>query len=83
MRSDKCWPKRCPLYPQKQPASPEWIHEVKYDGFRDGDRVRLLTRNGHDWSSRYPWIAESALKHRSRHFVIDGDCSSIGVYDEG
>ena len=32
----------------KVPATPEWIHEVKYDGFRlivhrDGDRVRLLT----------------------------------------
>ena len=33
------------------PSSPDWIHEVKHDGFRlivvrDGDRVRLLTRNG-------------------------------------
>ena len=49
------------------PSSPDWIHEVKHDGFRlivvrDGDRVRLLTRNGHDWSKRYPWIVESALK---------------------
>jgi hypothetical protein len=49
----------------KVPATPDWIHEVKYDGFRvivhrDGDRVRLLTRNGHDWSGRYPWIVESA-----------------------
>jgi bifunctional non-homologous end joining protein LigD len=72
----------------KVPASPDWIHEIKYDGFRlivhrDGDRVRLLTRNDHDWSGRYPWIVESALKNRSRHFVIDGECSSIGVYDEG
>jgi ATP-dependent DNA ligase len=37
----------------KVPASPDWIHEIKYDGFRlivhrDGDRVRLLTCNGHD-----------------------------------
>ena len=33
----------------KVPASPDWIHEVKYDGYRlrldrDGDRVRLITR---------------------------------------
>jgi ATP-dependent DNA ligase len=39
------------------PSSPDWIHEVKHDGIRlivvrDGDRVRLLTRNGHDWSGR-------------------------------
>ena len=26
---------------------------------RDGARVRLFTRNGHDWSGRYPWIVES------------------------
>jgi bifunctional non-homologous end joining protein LigD len=37
----------------KVPASPEWIHKIKYDGFRlivhrDGDCVGLLTRNGHD-----------------------------------
>jgi bifunctional non-homologous end joining protein LigD len=37
----------------KVPASSDWIHEIKYDGFRlivvrDGDRVRLLSRNGHD-----------------------------------
>jgi bifunctional non-homologous end joining protein LigD len=66
------------------PATPEWIHEVKYDGFRlivhrDGDRVRLLTRNGHDWSGRYPWIIDSALKNRSRHFVIDGEAVVLGV----
>jgi ATP dependent DNA ligase domain len=41
----------------KVPATPEWIHEIKYDGFRlivhrDGDRVRLLTRNDHNWADR-------------------------------
>jgi ATP-dependent DNA ligase len=35
----------------KVPAGPEWVHEIKYDGFRlrverDGDRVRLITRGG-------------------------------------
>jgi ATP-dependent DNA ligase len=46
---------------------------------RDGDRVRLLTRNGHDWSGRYPWIVESALKNRTRQFVIDGEAVVLGV----
>jgi hypothetical protein len=27
---------------------------------RDGDRVRLITRGGYDWTKRYPWIVESA-----------------------
>jgi ATP-dependent DNA ligase len=66
------------------PSSIDWIHEVKHDGFRlivvrDGDRVRLLTRNGHDWSKRYPWIVESALKNRTRQFVIDGEAVVLGV----
>ena len=27
---------------------------------RDGNQVRLFTRNGHDWADRYPWIVEAA-----------------------
>jgi bifunctional non-homologous end joining protein LigD len=45
----------------KVPDRPEWIHEIKHDGYRlivqrEGKRVRLFTRNGHDWSGRYPRI---------------------------
>jgi ATP-dependent DNA ligase len=47
-------------------------HEVKQDGFRlmarrDAAGVRLLTRNGHDWTSRFPQIAAAvnALRCRS------------------
>jgi bifunctional non-homologous end joining protein LigD len=44
---------------------------VKQDGFRlivarNGDRVRLFTRNGHNWTNRYPLIVESALRIRTR-----------------
>jgi hypothetical protein len=47
----------------KVPSGPDWLHEVKYDGYRlrverDGDRVRLITRSGYNWSKRYPWIVE-------------------------
>jgi len=73
-----------PMRGKVVPAGEDWIHEVKYDGFRlivhrDGDRVRLLTRNGHDWSGRYPWIVESALKNRCKGFVIDGEAVVLGV----
>ena len=66
------------------PAGPEWLHEIKYDGFRmlvqrDGDRVRLITRNGHDWTKRYPWIVQDALKNRHKQFVIDGEAVILGV----
>ena len=60
------------------PAGAEWLHEVKYDGYRlrverDGDRVRLITRGGYDWTRRFPWIAEAALRNRRKQFVIDGE----------
>ena len=66
------------------PSTPAWLHEIKYDGYRlilqrDGGRVRLFTRNGHDWSSRYPWIVESALRNRHKQFVIDGEAVILGV----
>jgi bifunctional non-homologous end joining protein LigD len=57
---------------------------LKYDGYRlrierDGDRVRLITRNGYDWTKRYPWIVECALKNRQKQFVIDGEAVVLGV----
>src|ERR1700756_3255944 len=66
------------------PAGPDWLHEVKYDGYRlrlerDGDRVRLITRGGYNWTDRYPWIVEAALKNRYRQFVIDGEAVVLGV----
>jgi ATP-dependent DNA ligase len=66
------------------PSRPEWFHEIKYDGYRlivirEDKRVRLITRNGHDWSGRYPWIVESALKNQQKHFVLDGEAVVLGV----
>ncbi len=45
------------------PAAPEWFHEIKYDGYvrleRDGERVRLITKGGYDWTKLFPWIVEA------------------------
>ena len=56
----------------RPPSGPGWIHEIKHDGFRmmvrrDPAGVVLLTHNGHDWTGRFPLIAEAAgaLKMRS------------------
>ena len=77
---DFCVPTRGTAVPDTQ----DWLHEVKYDGYRlrlerDGDSVRLITRNGHNWTDRYPWIVEAALKNRIRQFVIDGEAVVLGV----
>jgi bifunctional non-homologous end joining protein LigD len=73
-----------PTRSTKVPDRPEWLHEIKHDGYRlimqrDGERVRLFTRNGYDWSDRLPLIVEAALRNRNRSFVIDGEAVLLGV----
>jgi bifunctional non-homologous end joining protein LigD len=73
-----------PTLGKSVPAGPEWFHEIKYDGYRlrierDGDRVRLITRGGYDWTRRYPRIVEAALKNRQKRFVLDGEAIIRGV----
>jgi hypothetical protein len=52
----------------KPPAGPQWVHEIKHDGYRliarkqDG-RVRLFTRRGYDWTGRY---SPAAASHMAR-----------------
>jgi bifunctional non-homologous end joining protein LigD len=66
---------------------PNWIHEIKLDGFRmmvrrDPAGVRLLTRNGYDWTGRFPPIAEAAGMLRARSFLIDREavaCDGDGL----
>jgi bifunctional non-homologous end joining protein LigD len=59
------------------PEGANWLHEIKYDGYRmmvirQQERVRLISRGGHDWAKRFPLIVEAALKLRPEHFVIHG-----------
>jgi ATP-dependent DNA ligase len=48
-----------PSAAEHPPSGSGWLHEIKHDGFRlmvrrDAAGVRLLTRNGLNWSKRYP-----------------------------
>jgi bifunctional non-homologous end joining protein LigD len=67
-------------------SGPLWVHEIKHDGYRlivqrDGKRVRLFTRNGYDWTGRYPLIVEAALKNRQTSFVSTALDKLLEVYD--
>ena len=49
---------------------------------RDPAGVRLLTRNGYDWTGRFPRIAAAAEMLRARSFLIDGEavaCDGDGL----
>jgi bifunctional non-homologous end joining protein LigD len=60
------------------PVSDDWIHEIKYDGFRtqlvrDWAGVRAFSRKGHDWSKRYWPIIDAAERLKAKSFIIDGE----------
>lgn len=69
---------------QEPPDGPDWIHEIKHDGFRimarrASGRVRLYTRNGYDFADRFPKIVEAIASLPVRSCFIDGE---VIVVDE-
>ena len=70
-------PMMCELH-KEPPAGPDWLHETKLDGYRleaalNGANVRLYTREGLDWTARFPTIAEALAKLRVRQTLLDGE----------
>jgi bifunctional non-homologous end joining protein LigD len=70
-----------PCLPTKAHTLPSgglWLHEIKHDGFRiiarkEGERVRLYSRPGNDFTRRFPLIVETLARLRSRSCIIDGE----------
>ncbi len=65
------------------PESGEWIHEIKFDGYRSQlikmqTTTRIFTRNGYDWSTKYAPLVESAAALDCEDAIIDGE---IIVFD--
>ena len=59
-------------------SGPGWVHEIKHDGYRliarrDAGGVRLITRNGYDWSDRYPAVAAAIGTLKRKSCLIDGE----------
>ncbi|MGY4449747.1 ATP-dependent DNA ligase [Bradyrhizobium sp. i1.3.1] len=60
------------------PAGDRWIHEIKFDGYRvqvhlANKAVRVFTRRGHDWTSRFKKVAADAWHIKVSSEVIDGE----------
>ena len=60
------------------PEGKHWNHELKHDGYRcqvllERGQARVLTRNGHDWSERYPSIVRAASNLRCQSAIIDSE----------
>ncbi|WP_183908978.1 non-homologous end-joining DNA ligase [Rhizobium sp. BK226] len=66
------------LLKAKPPSGPDWIYEIKWDGYRvavhiEPNSVRIITRGGHDWTDRFPAIAAAARKVGVGTAILDGE----------
>lgn len=66
------------LLKSKGPSGSDWTFEVKFDGYRlavhiEPSGVRILTRGGHDWTERFPAIADAARKLGVGTAILDGE----------
>ena len=69
----------------KAPNSPNFVHELKFDGYRlqarlDHGTVKLLTRKGLDWTAKFVPVANAIAKLDADTALIDGE---VVVEDDG
>ena len=62
---------------ENAPSGPQWLHEVKLDGFRmaariDHGRAQLLIRTGLDWSDKYPSAIRALASLNVKTAHLDG-----------
>ncbi len=65
------------------PDGDQWLHELKFDGYRilaffEGSKeIRLVTRNGNDWTARFSMIADALRELKIRNAVLDGEVVAL------
>ncbi len=60
------------------PEGPEWLHELKFDGYRlqlhiHNDKIKIFTRNGHDWTEKFPSLVKDVKKLGVNAAILDGE----------
>ncbi|GHB34145.1 DNA ligase D [Salinicola rhizosphaerae] len=64
------------------PTGDNWFHEIKFDGYRiltrlEKGRAQLITRNGHDWSERFPEITQAMNELSLQSALLDGEVVAL------
>jgi bifunctional non-homologous end joining protein LigD len=64
------------------PDGREWLHEIKYDGyrvllFRDGKKVRIASRSDLDWTRQLPQVRKAVLELPCRQAILDGELVAL------
>jgi bifunctional non-homologous end joining protein LigD len=67
---------------KEPPRGDEWLHEIKYDGYRIGCRIKkgavaLYSRNGKNWTSSFPTIVDAARGLKVDDALIDGEVAIV------
>ena len=67
---------------EKPPSGPQWLHEIKLDGYRmaariDNGRVQLLTRTGLDWTGKYPSAVAALANLNIKTAYLDGELCGV------
>jgi len=67
---------------KEAPLGAEWLHEIKFDGYRIGCRIRgpritLISRNGKDWTHAFPDIVAAAAKLPTTDALLDGEVAMV------
>lgn len=78
-----------PVLKDRPPTGDRWIHEIKFDGWRAqlrkrGERVVIFSRNGHDFTHRFPEIRDSTACLPGPFAVLDAEiiaCDQQGLPD--
>jgi ATP-dependent DNA ligase len=80
-----------PRFAKQPPTGPDWLHEIKHDGFRilarrDAKGIRLYTRNGYNFADRFPRIVEAIAGLPVQSCFIDGEAivvdeNGLSVFD--
>lgn len=73
-----------PTLVDQPPTGDDWIHEIKYDGYRtelviERGQVQAFTRRGFDWTAKYGPVVAAAAELPVGSAIIDGE---VIVMDE-
>jgi bifunctional non-homologous end joining protein LigD len=67
---------------RQPPVGDAWLHEIKFDGYRllarlENGKVVLRTRQGNNWTGRFPEIAAAVGRLPARTALLDGEVVAL------
>jgi bifunctional non-homologous end joining protein LigD len=72
-----------PTLQEQAPTGPDWVYEIKTDGYRAQVHIRrgevtIYSRSGYDWTEQFAAIAQAVKKLNVREAIIDGEATVLG-----